>query len=181
MNSLKSSHEEQVILVNSSGKSIGTMNKMSAHENGGSLHRAFSVFVFNTSGELLLQRRALSKYHSGGLLTNTCCSHPRPEESTMEAAIRRLNEEMGMECELSEKFTFEYKAELDKGLVEWEYDHVFIGVSDVRPEINFEEVGEYIYMSLEDIQAHMLNSPEEYTAWFRVCFDKIKDEFSKLF
>jgi isopentenyl-diphosphate delta-isomerase len=108
--------DEFVILVDSCNVEVGVMRKMNAHMNGGTLHRAFSVFVFNSKGELLLQKRALNKYHSGGLLTNTCCSHPRPGELVKEAAVRRLQEEMGMTCELEKKFRFEYKAELDNGL-----------------------------------------------------------------
>ena len=135
---------EEVILVDSNDVELGTMEKMEAHRNGGRLHRAFSVFVFNTKGELLLQRRAHHKYHSGGLLTNTCCSHPRPGETVIEAGNRRLREEMGMECKLVELFSFEYKADLDSGMTEWELDHVLIGLSDVEPVINLEEVDEYL-------------------------------------
>ena len=143
MSPRKSNSDVHVILVNSMDEPVGTMEKMEAHQKGGTLHRAFSVFIFNSKGEMLLQRRALSKYHSGGLLSNTCCSHPMPGETTLEAANRRLKEEMGMECELSEKFAFEYRAELDHDLVEWEYDHVLVGITDVLPKINPSEVDEF--------------------------------------
>ena len=144
-------YEEEVILVDKHDVEQGTMEKMEAHKNGGTLHRAFSVFVFNTKGELLLQRRALHKYHSGGLWTNTCCSHPRPGETVREAGHRRLEEEMGMQCKLVELFSFEYKAELDGGMTEWELDHVLLGLSDKEPSINEEEVAEFKYMPLDDI------------------------------
>ena len=131
---------EEVILVDKHDVEQGTMEKIEAHKNGGTLHRAFSVFVFNTKGELLLQRRALHKYHSGGIWTNTCCSHPRPGETLIEAGHRRLEEEMGIQCKLVELFSFEYKAKLDGGMTEWELDHVLLGLSDKEPSINKEEI-----------------------------------------
>ena len=167
---------EEVILVDSNDVELGTMEKMEAHRNGGTLHRAFSVFVFNTKGELLLQRRAHHKYHSGGLLTNTCCSHPRPGETVREAGNRRLREEMGMECKLVELFSFEYKADLDSGMTEWELDHVLIGLSDVEPVINLEEVDEYLYMPLDEIDKDIKENPSNYTAWFKICFERVKLE-----
>ncbi|MAO46757.1 MAG: isopentenyl-diphosphate delta-isomerase [Crocinitomicaceae bacterium] len=165
---------EEVILVDSNDVELGTMEKMEAHRNGGTLHRAFSVFVFNTKGELLLQRRAHHKYHSGGLLTNTCCSHPRPGETVIEAGNRRLREEMGMECKLVELFSFEYKADLDSGMTEWELDHVLIGLSDVEPVINPEEVDEYLYMPLDEIDKNLKENPSNYTEWFKICFERVK-------
>tara|TARA_B000000532_G_scaffold64369_1_gene50728 strand:- start:538 stop:1047 length:510 start_codon:yes stop_codon:yes gene_type:complete len=165
---------EEVILVDSNDVELGTMEKMEAHRNGGTLHRAFSVFVFNTKGELLLQRRAHHKYHSGGLLTNTCCSHPRPGETVREAGNRRLREEMGMECKLVELFSFEYKADLDSGMTEWELDHVLIGLSDVEPVINPEEVDEYLYMPLDEIDKNLKENPSNYTEWFKICFERVK-------
>lgn len=167
---------EEVILVDSNDVELGTMEKMEAHRNGGTLHRAFSVFVFNTKGELLLQRRAHHKYHSGGLLTNTCCSHPRPGETVREAGNRRLREEMGMECKLVELFSFEYKAELDSGMTEWELDHVLLGLSDVHPVINPEEVDEYLYMPLDEIDMDIKENPNNYTEWFKICFERVKLE-----
>tara|TARA_B000000565_G_scaffold245438_1_gene213249 strand:- start:181 stop:714 length:534 start_codon:yes stop_codon:yes gene_type:complete len=167
-------YEEEVILVDKHDVEQGTMEKMEAHKNGGTLHRAFSVFVFNTKGELLLQRRALHKYHSGGLWTNTCCSHPRPGETVREAGHRRLEEEMGMQCKLVELFSFEYKAELDGGMTEWELDHVLLGLSDKEPSINEEEVAEFKYMPLDDIDEDLNKNPQNYTEWFKICFERVK-------
>ena len=169
-------YEEEVILVDKHDVEQGTMEKMEAHKNGGTLHRAFSVFVFNTKGELLLQRRALHKYHSGGLWTNTCCSHPRPGETVREAGHRRLEEEMGMQCKLVELFSFEYKAELDGGMTEWELDHVLLGLSDKEPSINEEEVAEFKYMALDDIDEDLNKNPQNYTEWFKICFERVKLE-----
>ena len=154
---------EEVILVDKNDVEVGTMEKMEAHRDGGTLHRAFSVFVFNTDGDLLLQRRAEHKYHSGGLWTNTCCSHPRPGETVREAANRRLVEELGMECKLVELFSFEYKAELDGGMTEWELDHVLLGLSDLDPQINPDEVAEYKYMPLSEIDLDLKSNPDHYT------------------
>ena len=167
-------YEEEVILVDKHDVEQGTMEKMEAHKNGGTLHRAFSVFVFNTKGELLLQRRALHKYHSGGLWTNTCCSHPRPGETVREAGHRRLEEEMGMQCKLVELFSFEYKAELDGGMTEWELDHVLLGLSDKEPSINEEEVAEFKYMPLDEIDEDLNKNPQNYTEWFKICFERVK-------
>lgn len=167
-------YEEEVILVDKHDVEQGTMEKMEAHKNGGTLHRAFSVFVFNTKGELLLQRRALHKYHSGGLWTNTCCSHPRPGETVREAGHRRLVEEMGMQCKLVELFSFEYKAELDGGMTEWELDHVLLGLSNKEPSINEEEVAEFKYMPLDDIDEDLNKNPQNYTEWFKICFERVK-------
>lgn len=167
---------EEVILVDKNDVEVGTMEKMEAHRDGGTLHRAFSVFVFNTDGDLLLQRRAEHKYHSGGLWTNTCCSHPRPGETVREAANRRLVEEIGMECKLVELFSFEYKAELDGGMTEWELDHVLLGLSDVDPQINPDEVAEYKYMPLSEIDLDLKSNPDHYTEWFKVCFKRVKLE-----
>lgn len=167
---------EEVILVDKNDVKVGTMEKMEAHRDGGTLHRAFSVFVFNTDGDLLLQRRAEHKYHSGGLWTNTCCSHPRPGETVREAANRRLVEEMGMECKLVELFSFEYKAELDGGMTEWELDHVLLGLSDVEPQINPDEVAEFKYMPLSEIDSDLKSNPDNYTEWFKICFKRVKLE-----
>lgn len=139
--------QNNVILVNENDQAIGTMEKMMAHQEA-KLHRAISVFICNTNGDWLLQRRALHKYHSGGLWTNTCCSHPYPGESDIDAATRRLNEEMGMFSEVKELFSFIYKEKLDNELTEHELDHVFIGVTDTIPTINKEEVAEYTNMFL---------------------------------
>ena len=167
---------EEVILVDKNDLECGTMEKMEAHKNGGTLHRAFSVFIFNTKGDLLLQRRAEHKYHSGGLWTNTCCSHPRPGETTREAGNRRLVEEMGMECKLVELFSFEYKAELSPEMTEWEIDHVLLGLSDKEPNINTDEVAQFKYMPLNEIDNDLKTNTHNYTEWFKICFERVKLE-----
>lgn len=158
---------EQVILVTPSDEEIGFMEKMEAHEKG-LLHRAFSVLVFNSNGALLLQQRSLNKYHSPGLWTNTCCSHPRPYEETLTAAMRRMEEEMGLSVPLKEIFHFTYRAELEHGLVEHEIDHVFIGFTDVHPQINSSEAMNFDWQSLREIKQNLLTEPEKYTAWFQL-------------
>lgn len=163
---------EQVILVDEQDREIGTLEKMQAHREG-KLHRAFSVFIFDMAGRLLLQRRAEGKYHSPGLWTNTCCSHPRPGETVEEAASRRLQEEMGIHCELREVFSFTYKAGVENGLTEHEFDHVFFGDYNEEPSINKEEVSEWKYESLTDTASDLEAHPEQYTVWFRLVFDKI--------
>ena len=163
---------EKVILVDKNDKEFGSMEKQEAHVKG-LLHRAFSVFIFNDKNELLLQRRAVKKYHSGGLWTNTCCSHPRQNETTLDAAKRRLVEEMGMRCVLKKQFDFIYKAKLDNNLYEHEFDHVFFGFSSDSPQINTEEVEEYTYKTLEDIGDEIKTNPEKYTEWFKICFKEV--------
>ena len=148
------------------------MEKMEAHINP-TLHRAFSIFIFNSKNEMLLQQRALSKYHTPGLWTNTCCSHPRDGESLHDATNRRLQEEMGMQCELKEAFSFIYKADVMQGLVEHEFDHVFIGTSDDLPIINKDEVESFRYDTVENIKADIERNPQNYTAWFKIAFDKL--------
>ncbi|GGH03926.1 MULTISPECIES: isopentenyl-diphosphate Delta-isomerase [Pedobacter] len=164
--------EEQVILVDEEDVPKGQMGKMEAHEKG-VLHRAFSVFIFNSKCELLLQQRALGKYHSAGLWTNTCCSHPRIGESNIHAASRRLEEEMGMRCELNYLFKFTYKAVFEDGLTEHEVDHVFFGMSDELPVINHDEVETFKYMDLVALADDIAINPERYTPWLRICFDKV--------
>ena len=163
--------EEQVILVDEQDNQIGLMPKMEAHEKA-QLHRAFSVFVFNKDKELMLQQRAASKYHSPLLWTNTCCSHQRDGETSIEAGKRRLQEEMGFVCELEEVFSFLYKAEFDNGLTEHELDHVMIGSFESNPIINKEEVESFKWMKLEDVKNDIENNPNEYTAWFKIIFEK---------
>ena len=163
--------EEQVILVNEKDEPIGLMGKMEAHEKG-LLHRAFSVFVFNSKQEVLLQQRAACKYHSPNLWTNTCCSHPRAGETNQQAGERRLQEEMGLQVPLQEVFSFIYKAPFDNGLTEHEYDHVLIGYSDAQPQINPEEVASWKWLSLEAIKEDILQAPERYTAWFKIIFEE---------
>ncbi|MEP2237530.1 MAG: isopentenyl-diphosphate Delta-isomerase [Maribacter sp.] len=163
--------EEQVILVNENNEQIGTMAKMEAHEKA-VLHRAFSVFITNDNGDIMLQQRAASKYHSPLLWTNTCCSHQRVGESNIEAGKRRLQEEMGFQTELKELFSFIYKAPFDNGLTEHELDHVMIGSFNGEPNINPEEVEAWKWMSPELIKEDISNYPNEYTAWFKIIFDK---------
>ena len=163
---------EYVVLVDELDNKVGLMEKMEAHINP-TLHRAFSIFIFNSKNEMLLQQRALSKYHTPGLWTNTCCSHPRDGESLHDAANRRLQEEMGMQCELKEAFSFVYKADVMQGLVEHEFDHVFIGTSDDLPIINKDEVESFRYDTVENIKADIERNPQNYTAWFKIAFDKL--------
>ena len=163
---------EYVVLVDESDNEIGQMEKQAAHIEP-HLHRAFSIFLFNSKGELLMQQRALSKYHSPGLWTNTCCSHPRASETTAEAASRRLMEEMGMRCEMHEVYTFIYKAPVGQGLTEHEFDHVFIGQSDDIPCINTEEVASWKYMTIDDLSKDIALYPEHYTEWFKITFEEM--------
>ena len=163
--------EENVILVNEQDEQIGLMPKMEAHEKA-LLHRAFSVFVFNDDNELMLQQRALDKYHSPGLWTNTCCSHQRDGETNIEAGKRRLQEEMGFVVDLTESVAFIYKAPFDNGLTEHEYDHVLLGNYNGIPQINKEEVADWKWMPLEDVKLDIALHPEQYTAWFKVIFEK---------
>lgn len=163
---------ENVILVNKNDAEIGVMEKMEAHRKG-VLHRAFSVFLFNDEKELLIQQRAHSKYHSGGLWTNTCCSHPREKETTEDAAHRRLMEEMGIDTDLTSQFSFIYRAELDNELIEHELDHVFFGHYNGEPEVNPDEVADWKFMSLLQLQKEIAESPENFTVWFRIVFDEV--------
>ncbi len=171
--------QQNVILVDENDQEVGLMEKMEAHQKG-LLHRAFSVLVFNDNGELLLQKRAFGKYHSEGLWTNTCCSHPFPGESILEAGKRRLFEEMGFTCELSEVFSFIYNAELENGLIEHELDHVLIGFSDETPHLNLEEVSAFKWMSVDEIKADMKENPLQYTAWFRILIEEHESKIQHL-
>lgn len=166
-----------VILVNHNDHEIGSIEKIEAHEKA-LLHRAFSVFIFNSNGELLMQQRANDKYHSAGLWTNTCCSHPFPSEMTMDAANRRLYEEMGLKTELQFKFKFLYKAPFDNNLTEHEIDHVFVGYSDETPQLNADEVAAHKYMTLESVQQSIAIEPEQYTVWFKIIFSEFMHEIT---
>ena len=163
---------EYVILVDENDAPVGREEKMKAHEKG-MLHRAFSIFIFNGRGELLLQRRALSKYHSAGLWTNTCCSHPHPSEDVIEAAHRKLVQEMGFDCELKEAFHFRYTAKLDAGLTENEFDHVLIGTYNKDPILNPDEADDFKWAPIEWLKADILKNPDKYTVWFKICFEKV--------
>lgn len=162
---------EEVVLVNEKDESIGRMEKMEAHEKG-LLHRAISVFILNEKGEMLLQKRALHKYHSAGLWTNTCCSHPRPGEGTKMAAERRLFEEMGIKTSLIHKGQFIYKTEFGNGLTEFELDHVFTGIHSVNPELNPEEAADFCWKSVNDIRIDIKSNPNNYTSWFKIAIEK---------
>lgn len=164
--------EERVKLVDLTGQMVGTMDKMEAHLLG-ELHAAFSVFIFNSKGELLLQQRATGKYHSGGKWTNTCCSHPRLGEKSLEAAHRRLYEEMGMQCELHFAFNFTYRAELDNGLIEYEYDDVYFGVSDQLPVPAPGEVKDFKYIALPNLELELIAYPDKYTVWLKICLGQV--------
>jgi isopentenyl-diphosphate delta-isomerase len=171
--------EVKVILVDENDNEIGLMHKTMAHEIG-VLHRAVSVFVINLAGDWLLQRRALHKYHSAGLWTNTCCSHPLPGESNIDAANRRLMEEMGLKCELNELFSFTYREIFENGLIEHEFDHVFLGVSNQFPVINDLEVAEYKYLNYEELHKDLNENPENYTVWFRKIYREVNRHYIDL-
>ncbi|MGC8776934.1 MAG: isopentenyl-diphosphate Delta-isomerase [Candidatus Micrarchaeia archaeon] len=170
---------EEVVLVDEKDRQIGTMEKMQAHMNGGKLHRAISIFVFNKKGELMLQQRAFTKYHSKGKWSNTVCTHPRPGESVDDAAHRRLKEEMGFDCPLKEEFSFIYKADVGEGLTEYEFDHVFFGEFDGEPKLNPEEAASYKWAKLEDVANDIKKNPDLYTPWFRIIFDRVMKERGK--
>ena len=164
--------EEEVILVDENDNQVGVMEKLKAHESP-ILHRAFSVFIFNSKGEMLLQKRASTKYHSANLWTNACCSHPRPYETVFMAAERRLKEEMGFSTPISQAFQFTYQASFDNGLFEYEYDHVFVGKYDGDIKPNIDEVQDFTYQSIDTI-SHLINADENYfTAWFKIAFPKL--------
>ena len=167
-----------IILIDENDNQVGVGEKMPVHEQG-LLHRAFSVFLFNVKGEMLLQQRAIEKYHSGGLWTNTCCSHPMPGEEVLPAANRRLMEEMGIRAELTKLFDLRYKASFSNGLIENEFDHIFIGNFDGEAFPNREEVMSYKYSSLQEIENELKLNPDLYTAWFQLAFVKIKDWWSE--
>lgn len=170
---------EQVVLVDEYDNETGTMEKQQAHITG-SLHRAVSVFIFNSRNELLLQQRAAGKYHSALQWTNTCCSHPRPDEPATDAAHRRLKEEMGMTSRLQKAFAFVYHADLENGLTEHEYDHVFTGKSDAMPVLDEREAASWKYMTMDELKKSIALTPEIYTPWFKLCIDKWHNELLKI-
>ena len=161
--------EEHVILVNEKDQEIGSMPKLEAHQKA-VLHRAFSVFIFNSENELMLQQRASNKYHSPNLWTNTCCSHQRSGESNIQAGTRRLYEEMGFTTSLKEITSFIYKAPFDNGLTEHELDHIMVGYYNEDPVINSEEVEDWKWMKIEDVKKDISLNPDLYTAWFKIIF-----------
>jgi isopentenyl-diphosphate Delta-isomerase len=165
--------EQEVVLVNENDEAIGVMEKMEAHQKG-LLHRAFSVFVFDSKGRMLLQQRAAEKYHGAHLWTNACCSHPYPGEAVEDAAQRRLKEELGFGTSLYEIFSFTYHAKVENDLIEHEYDHVFAGEygGDIHPDVN--EVGDYIYKNMHEIEKEIKEEPQKFTSWFKIAFPKIE-------
>ena len=167
--------EENVILVDKNDTQIGLMSKLDAHKKG-VLHRAFSVFVLNNNNEIMLQKRAYNKYHSGGLWTNTCCSHQREGENSIEAGKRRLFEEMGFETELKIITSFIYKVEFENGLTEHELDYLLIGKYLKSPVINKQEVADWKWMKVELIADDIKLNPNNYTSWFKIIFDKFQNK-----
>ncbi|TXC85343.1 isopentenyl-diphosphate Delta-isomerase [Luteibaculum oceani] len=168
-----------VVLVNLQDEEIGVMEKMEAHEKG-MLHRAFSVFLFNDKGEMLLQQRAEHKYHSGGLWTNTCCSHPKPGETPIQGANRRLMEEMGIQADLEHQFSFAYKSDYENGLSEHEFDHVFFGSFNEAPILNPEEAMDWKYIGVEDLEKEVAENPKDYTSWFLICLPRVIENYKAL-
>lgn len=169
--------EEYVVLVDEKDREIGTQEKLQAHVDG-ALHRAFSVFIFNDRGEMLLQQRHPDKYHSGGLWSNACCSHPRPGESVADAARRRLHEEMGIRCALRPAFQFVYQTRLGD-LYEHEYDHVFLGCFNGDPEPDQNEVADWRWASADALRRDVAAHPERYTYWFRLALNRVLDEYGE--
>lgn len=165
--------EQPVILVTENDEAIGTMEKMQAHQLG-ILHRAFSVFIFNSKGDMLLQQRSAQKYHGALLWSNTCCSHPYPDESAEEGANRRLQEELGFTTSLKKIYEFTYRAEVENNLIEHEYDHVFAGEYDGAIQINPHEVADYCYENMNDIKWAIHEQPLKFTAWFKIAFPTIE-------
>lgn len=166
--------EEEVVLVDSRDNELGTAPKLDAHRTG-ALHRAISVFIFNSAGEMLLQQRAQGKYHSPGLWSNTCCTHPRPGEKPHGAALRRLREEMGLEASLDHAFSFIYKADLGSGLSEHELDHVFVGYLDTDPKPDPAEIGDWRWVTPEVVQEELTEDPSRFSVWFPIAFTALQD------
>ncbi|MCB9235696.1 MAG: isopentenyl-diphosphate Delta-isomerase [Bacteroidia bacterium] len=172
--------EPQVILVDSEDREMGSMGKQEAHEKG-LLHRAISVFLFDPSGRMLLQKRALEKYHSPGLWTNTVCSHPAPGENSAQAALRRLKEEMGISADLLPAFTFTYKAEFENGLTEHELDHVFLGKWEGSPQPDPAEIAAWRWIHPDDLLDEVARKPENFTVWFRIILERVLEVKAEMF
>jgi len=170
--------ETFLVQVDTNDNPVGLVEKMKAHREG-ILHRAFSVFIFNRKGEWLLQQRAAGKYHSANLWTNACCGHPGNGEQTLEAARTRLNFEMGMDCELRHLFEFTYKANFKNGLVEHEYDHVFLGICEFDPLPNPDEVSDWKWISTGELRMEMASAEDRFTAWFKLIFERVNDMAEK--
>lgn len=171
--------EDAVILVDEHDNELGTMPKLEAHITG-TLHRAFSLFIFNSEQQLLIQQRAISKYHSGGLWANTCCSHPRPNEPLLNAIHRRLDEEFGMRCDMQSIGNVLYNEQVTDNLIEHEYDHLFLGFSDDTPQYNPDEIMNYRWISLEKLYQDIKNNPQNYSVWFRYILNRMGiEQFSR--
>ncbi|NAW51760.1 isopentenyl-diphosphate Delta-isomerase [Elizabethkingia argentiflava] len=166
--------EEKVVLINPHDEVLGLMGKMQAHQNG-LLHRAFSVFIFNADGKMLLQQRSTTKYHSPGKWTNACCSHPRENESYEQAALRRMEEELGIHCDLEEKFHFIYKAAVGEDLWEHELDYVFVGKYEGEYHLNPTEVESIRFLSLEELEKEISQTPEHFTEWFKIIWREYRN------
>ena len=171
---------QEVILVTEIDEPIGTMEKMQAHKDG-LLHRAFSIFIFDTQGRMLLQQRAMDKYHGAQLWSNACCSHPYPGERTEEAALRRLKEEMGFTAPLHKLFEFVYRAEVENNLIEHEYDHVFTGIYEGIIKTNKKEVADYCYEDMEEIKWALREQPGKFTSWFKIAFPLIEKWWKEMY
>ncbi len=170
-------NRDTVVLVDENDRPLGEMEKLEAHVKG-VLHRAFSVFIFNEKGEMLIHQRAAGKYHGANLWTNACCSHPRPDEDVLESARERLQYEMGLSCELEKRFSFLYRAAVENNLIEYEFDHVFTGTTDQQPQPNPEEVQAYKWISMEALREDMAARPECYTFWFKKILGEIAGQES---
>jgi isopentenyl-diphosphate delta-isomerase len=170
---------ERVILVDTNNEQVGTMEKMEAHRKG-LLHRAFSIFIFNSEGKMLLHQRAHDKYHCGGMWTNAVCSHPRPGENQSQALRRKMKQEMGFFTEVSKAFDYTYRAELNNGLVEYEYDEVFLGTYDGKLSPNPDEVNDYRFASIADISEEIRQNGDSFTPWFKLLFEPISQYYKSL-
>lgn len=166
--------KDYVVIVDENDCALGQMEKMEAHEKA-VLHRAFSIFLFDESGRMLIQQRAWDKYHSAGLWTNACCSHPRPGEATLQAAERRLREELGIQTELEAVFTYLYKASMENGLTEHEYDHIFVGQYAGDFALNAEEVAQVTYVDMNTLAQEIASKPDTFTVWFKALFPQIEN------
>jgi isopentenyl-diphosphate delta-isomerase len=171
---------QEVILVSAQDSEVGVMEKIKAHQEG-LLHRAFSIFIFDKSGRMLLQQRAAEKYHGGLLWTNACCSHPYPNEKVEDAAIRRLNEELGFETPLKKVFCFTYRAEVENGLIEHEYDHVFVGEYEDQIAPDATEVAAVAYHNMNDISVMLKEQPDLFTVWFRLAFPQMERWWKEMY
>lgn len=170
--------EDEVVLVNENDECLGSMKKMEVHQKG-LLHRAFSVFIFDRRGRMLLQQRSSKKYHGANLWTNACCSHPFPDEKIKDAAERRLKEELGFVTPLQKIFSFTYHASVENNLIEHEFDHVFAGEYENAIRPNHHEVADYTYETMEQIKKDIQSYPEKFTSWFKIAFPEIEEWWRK--